>query len=83
MSECRVFAHWWKPFDAFKAGKVFIAELHCQRCNGQRIDVIDLEGRVVGRRYRYPKGYLRVGEGRYTGREKGDLRLAALSKFSR
>lgn len=83
MSECRVFAHWWKPYDAFKAGPVFIAELRCQRCSGKRIDVINSEGRVIGRRYRYAKGYLRVGNGPLTGSERGELRLAALSKFQK
>lgn len=58
--QCRTFGHAWQPVvttrntDATTRWEVL---LRCSRCQTERMDLVDSQGRLAGRAYRYSERY--------------------------
>ena len=65
---CRTFGHAWDDVDPTSAEQddhnlLFGSDIplivtNCYRCDMRRLDVVNLTGGLVQRRYQYPTGYL-------------------------
>lgn len=72
--KCRSWAHAWDYEVSYveRVGNSRILELHlhCERCDGYRIDTFDRpsQPRLISRKYVYPEGYVVVDLKRWGGR---------------
>jgi len=59
-AQCRTYGHAWEEFFPADMGTPLYGwrlSLRCTRCSSERHDIIDVLGRVNGRRYIYVEGY--------------------------
>ena len=57
---CRTYGHAWYEFSPGQMARPlfgFRLSLKCERCTTERHDLIDANGEVGSREYRYPDGY--------------------------
>jgi hypothetical protein len=69
---CRSYGHAWdefSPVDMYAPMYGWRLSLRCIRCQTERHDNMDFQGRVMGRRYIYPDGYAQKGVPKVVFRE--------------
>lgn len=77
---CRTYSHAWDQFypdDLYPPVYGWRLSLRCTRCTTERHDLIDFKGRVMGRRYIYPPGYMQKGTPKVMFREALFTKLKA------
>jgi len=75
-TECRSWAHLWRPLRAWKIRGGFEEHRECAQCESVCIRLLDTRGYQVSRRIVYADGYLRRGMGRLSEDDRAELRLA-------
>lgn len=77
---CRDVQHSWGPYTAEPDGRGFIRVLKCGNCGLKKEQILTKDGFIVrSRMLDYPVGYLRVGEGRLTKKDRAAIRVRNLS----
>lgn len=71
--ECRTIGHAWRPVVSYSNRDTELnyrweVLLRCSRCNTERADLVDSQGRLAGRAYRYREGYRTIPYKDYGGR---------------
>lgn len=76
---CRAIAHKWEPRRSTVAGRNdphhWQVNLTCDRCGKQRVDLVDSQGRLVGRSYGEPESWVHLHAEDYGG--MGGLKTAS------
>lgn len=74
---CRRFGHAWDTYTAQRLpGRKGWDEVHrCVRCDSLRHQVLDKDGDITAKSYRYAEGYILDGLGRLTGVDRGVIRV--------
>lgn len=76
--QCRTLMHAWRVEEVTRDGKEKILRLSCGRCGCDRWDRVAATGELVGRRYKLPLGYARVGQGRLA---RTDVRKELMRRY--
>lgn len=77
---CRDYSHAWAPWyvTKFTGAGGFERGVRCGVCGTARIETLDRLGRLDGRRYEYPDGYLVKGSGRIDADFRAKIRLTSM-----
>jgi len=79
---CRDSGHRWKPVEAAWLQDGHIERiLECDRCDAQRIQILDKNGYVVAGTYHYSDGYTMTGVGRLDTDGRAIIRRTAVLKL--
>lgn len=88
---CRDVLHSWVPYDVkvLKSPVTGRREIHrvlrCQRCQVKKTQRLSTDGTLIGGgtsyNYHDAEGYLNIGGGRLTSKERGQLRKLSVDKF--
>lgn len=85
--ECRTIGHTWEPRrttvnNSRNEPQRWDIQLACDRCDMERLDLVDSQGRLVGRTYGYPVNYEKASFKEYGGRA-GFKEAARVALFGR
>lgn len=82
--ECRDMGHTWAEvnYDPMPDRKVVNRSLLCSSCTAERIDKIARKsGEIIGRKYNYPKGYIKTRQYKAGDMRKAEIRAEVLRRY--